>query len=79
MQQIVNNCKTPSDVQMKRTAFWGKLSDKNIKQLDYDFYDVDNERNSKFNLEDEEVIYKYSEAWRELNNLRPNEPPVRRK
>ena len=65
MQQIVNNCKTPSDVQMKRTAFWGKLSDKNIKQLDYDFYDVDNERNSKFNLEDEEVIYKYSEAWRE--------------
>lgn len=65
MQQIVNNCKTPSDVQMKRTAFWGKLSDKNIKQLDYDFYDVDNERNSKFNLEDEEVIYKYSEVWRE--------------
>lgn len=65
MQQIVNNCKTPSDVQMKRTAFWGKLSDKNIKQLDYDFYDVDNERNSKFNLEDEKVIYKYSEAWRE--------------
>lgn len=65
MQQIVNNCKTPSDVQMKRTTFWGKLSDKNIKQLDYDFYDVDNERNSKFNLEDEEVIYKYSEAWRE--------------
>ena len=33
--------------------------------MDYDFYDVDNERNSKFNLEDEEVIYKYSEAWRE--------------
>ena len=63
MGQIVNNCCTKSDVQQKKALFLHKLREYNIKSIDYDFYEEDNENNYTFNLEDEKIIEKYNKLW----------------
>lgn len=65
MKQIVNDCERASDVQNKKALFFEKLRSQNITLIDRDFYNRDNQDNSKYNLEDKELFEKYAEAWNE--------------
>lgn len=65
MQQIVNNCETPSDVQRKRTLFFQKLQGKNIRVIEREFYNKENKDNYEFNLENESTAENYGNQWNE--------------
>ncbi|MCC2826449.1 hypothetical protein LK511_05845 [Faecalicatena orotica] len=65
MQQIVNNCKTVSDIESKRILFYKKLRDKNIWMIERDFYEKGISDNLSYNLEDKAIIETYAAQWGE--------------
>lgn len=65
MGQIVNECEKASDVQTKKTLFFGKLREHNVTLIERDFYDYENSENRIFNLESLSLHDKYSDLWNE--------------
>lgn len=67
MQQIVNNCTKPSDVQAKKAIFFQKLREKNIHVVEHKFYDLEKSENVEYNREQKELIEKYTMEWKETS------------
>lgn len=68
IQQIINGCDTPSDLEQKRSLFFKKLLDLGIELDRRDFYDKKIEENIDFNIEDESILAKYEKEWKIQKN-----------
>lgn len=60
IQQIINGCKYPSDIELKRTIFFDRLSKAGIKEEQRDFYNLSNEDNKTYNIEQNDLEKKFA-------------------
>ncbi len=65
MNQLVNGCKSPSEINTKKTLFYKKLKENRIVQ--HPGLDLNSENSQEYNLIDEDLVDKIKENYK-LNN-----------